>query len=98
MHEQRLLKNTNPKAYEELIEFYPEYGINMYKKETIPADSNMYFGEWKRPSGKHTYITTIAYREDENNDPGCPICKNNNKNINQRLILSLLMKYLIILI
>lgn len=45
MHEQRLLKNTNPKAYEELIEFYPEYGINMYKKETIPADSNMYFGE-----------------------------------------------------
>lgn len=85
MHEQRLLKNTNPKAYEELIEFYPEYGINMYKKETIPADSNMYFGEWKCPSGKHTYITTIAYREDENNDPGCPICKNNNKNINPRL-------------
>ena len=32
MHEQRLLKNTNPKAYEELIEFYPEYGINMYKQ------------------------------------------------------------------
>lgn len=81
-----LLINTNPVAYNELIDFVPEYGQKAYKKETLPSDTDIYFGEWKCPSGKHTWISTIKYRSNEENDPGCPICKNNNLGLNPKLL------------
>lgn len=86
MDETITLKELNPTAYDELIDFYPEFGVNMYTKENLPACSEKYFGIWKCNSSKHNYITTVSYRATSPNDECCPICVNKKYNFNPQLL------------
>lgn len=86
MDETITLKELNPTAYDELIDFYPEFGVNMYTKENLPACSEKYFGIWKCNSGKHNYVTTVSYRAASPNDECCPICVNKKYKFNPQLL------------
>ncbi|WP_312649262.1 zinc-ribbon domain-containing protein [Aminipila sp.] len=83
---EELLKDTNPTAYEELIEFMPIYGYSSYKKETLPSELTQYLGVWQCPTGKHKWISTISYRANTKSDPGCIICLNNKLRLIPKLI------------
>lgn len=81
----KLLKDTNPKAFEELLELRPEAGYLGIKKEEIRFDSTL-FAIWQCPSMKHTYITRVYHRGNPEKDIGCPICLNQKLGLNPVLL------------